>query len=90
MRSIWNETATHTPFETLGGSVRTDVLIVGGGMAGVLCSHALRNAGVEHLLVEATRIGGITQDCMSLDDVPYIGRYSKSTPNVYFATGFNK
>ncbi len=30
------------------------------------------------------------QDCMTLDDVPYIGRYSKSTPNVYVATGFNK
>ena len=31
-----------------------------------------------------------TQDCMSLDDVPYIGRYSKGTPNLYVATGFNK
>lgn len=31
-----------------------------------------------------------TQDCMSLDGVPYIGRYSKALPNVYVATGFNK
>lgn len=31
-----------------------------------------------------------TQDCMSLDGVPYIGQYSKSTPDVYVATGFNK
>lgn len=31
-----------------------------------------------------------TQDCMSLDGVPYIGQYSRSTPNVYVATGFNK
>lgn len=30
------------------------------------------------------------QDCMSLDDVPYIGRYSKSTDKLYVATGFNK
>lgn len=30
------------------------------------------------------------QDCMSLDDIPYIGRYSKSTPNLYVASGFNK
>lgn len=30
------------------------------------------------------------QDCMSLDSVPYIGRYSKGTPNLYVATGFNK
>ncbi|MBQ4602314.1 MAG: FAD-dependent oxidoreductase, partial [Clostridia bacterium] len=31
-----------------------------------------------------------TQDCMSLDSIPYIGQYSKSTPDIYVATGFNK
>lgn len=31
-----------------------------------------------------------TQDCMTLDEVPYIGPYSKSTQNLYVATGFNK
>ncbi len=31
-----------------------------------------------------------TQDCMSLDGVPYIGQYSKTTPNLYVATGFQK
>lgn len=31
-----------------------------------------------------------TQDCMTLDDVPYIGQYSKSTPGIYVASGFNK
>lgn len=31
-----------------------------------------------------------TQDCMSLDKIPYIGLYSKNTPNIYVATGFNK
>ncbi|MBR6335899.1 MAG: FAD-dependent oxidoreductase, partial [Clostridia bacterium] len=30
------------------------------------------------------------QDCMSLDDIPYIGKYSKSTNNFYVASGFNK
>ena len=30
------------------------------------------------------------QDCVSLDDIPYIGNYSKNTPNLYTATGFNK
>ena len=30
------------------------------------------------------------QDCMSLDGVPYIGRYSARTENLYVATGFNK
>jgi len=30
------------------------------------------------------------QDCMSLDSVPYIGKYYENTPNLYTATGFNK
>lgn len=30
------------------------------------------------------------QDCMSLDHMPYIGKYSKKSNNVYVATGFNK
>ena len=31
-----------------------------------------------------------TQDCMTLDGVPYIGRYSRNTPDLFVATGFNK
>ena len=31
-----------------------------------------------------------TQDCMSLDHVPYIGRYSARTPDLFVAAGFNK
>ncbi|HWT73578.1 MAG TPA: FAD-dependent oxidoreductase [Mobilitalea sp.] len=30
------------------------------------------------------------QDCMTPDSIPYIGRYSAKTPNIYVATGFNK
>ena len=31
-----------------------------------------------------------TQDCMSLDGIPYIGRYSNNTEDMYVAAGFNK
>jgi len=31
-----------------------------------------------------------TQDCMSLDSVPYIGKYYGNTSNMYVLTGFNK
>lgn len=31
-----------------------------------------------------------TQDCMSLDGIPYIGRYSKNKSDIFVATGFNK
>ena len=30
------------------------------------------------------------QDCITIDEMPYIGQYSKNTPNLYVATGFNK
>ncbi|MGN0506078.1 MAG: FAD-dependent oxidoreductase [Lachnospiraceae bacterium] len=30
------------------------------------------------------------QDCMTLDGVPYIGRYAQSKPNWYVSTGFGK
>lgn len=30
------------------------------------------------------------QDCMTLDGIPYIGRYGKHTESLYVATGFNK
>ncbi len=33
---------------------------------------------------------GATQDCMTLDGVPYIGQYAKPTPQLYVASGFNK
>lgn len=31
-----------------------------------------------------------TQDCMTLDGIPYIGHYTSDTPNLYVATGFGK
>lgn len=31
-----------------------------------------------------------TQDCMTLDGIPYIGRYSKQLPDCFVATGYNK
>lgn len=31
-----------------------------------------------------------TQDCISLDKIPYIGEFSNLMPNVYVATGFKK
>lgn len=31
-----------------------------------------------------------TQDCMTLDEIPYIGHFTSDTPNMYIATGFQK
>lgn len=63
MQSLWSVTAQPPAFEPLDGDTQTDVLVIGGGIAGILCAYHLRRAGVNCLLVEADRIcGGITKD----------------------------
>lgn len=50
-------------FESLSGDAKTDVLIIGGGICGILCAYFLKNAGVDCLLVEANRLAsGITKN----------------------------
>lgn len=43
-----------------------------------------------HYLHATVKARWATQDCMTLDHIPYIGPYSKNTPDWYVATGFNK
>ena len=63
MGSLWKKTARMPGFPTLEGDARTDVLIIGGGLAGLLCAWKLEQAGVDYLLVEAERVaGGVTGD----------------------------
>ncbi|MBS6475778.1 MAG: FAD-binding oxidoreductase, partial [Clostridiales bacterium] len=63
MNSLWSETAELPRFEQLKKDIRTDVLIIGGGMAGLLCAYKLKQAGVDCVLAEASRIcSGITKN----------------------------
>jgi len=63
MGSVWEKDVARVSFDLLEGDKHTDVLIVGGGIAGVLCAYVLRNAGIDCMLVEVGRIcGGITKD----------------------------
>lgn len=61
MNSIWTDSVKRESFKPLDKSIKTDVLIIGGGMAGILCAYMLKNAGVDCALVEAKQIcEGIT------------------------------
>lgn len=63
MHSIWTEQVTLPQFEPLRGDARAVVLVIGGGMAGLLCARLLTDAGVDCALAEAdTLCGGVTQN----------------------------
>ena len=60
MRSIWTQGVELPRFAPLRGDLRTDVLVVGGGLAGILCAWRLARGGVDCALVEAGRLCGGT------------------------------
>lgn len=63
MESIWSATVQLPHFPTLEEEIHTDVLVIGGGMAGLLCAHKLQRAGVDCVVAEAKTIaGGITKN----------------------------
>lgn len=78
MESIWQETKLPA-FPRLRGDVHTDVLIIGGGSR-----TGRKNGNWAELRAfarahypRAREVGfWAAQDCMSLDQMPYIGQYS--------------
>ena len=60
--SIWTEAYKECvpKFEAQAGDRKIDVLIIGGGIAGILCAYKLKEAGVDCLLIEKDRILGKT------------------------------
>lgn len=64
MNSLWMEDAQPDRSSvTLSGNLEADTVIVGGGLAGILCAYMLGERGVDCVVVEAKRIGmGITRN----------------------------
>ncbi len=62
-KSVWSASSAPPDFKRLKTDINTEVLIIGGGIAGILCAYMLKQAGVDYVLVEADRIcSGITKD----------------------------
>lgn len=63
MDSVWTQETRLPRFRRLRGELRTDVLVIGGGLTGLLCAHRLKQMGVETVLVEADTVcGGVTKN----------------------------
>ena len=62
-KSVWTENVDLPEFESLSGDAKTDVLIIGGGLCGIMCAYYLEQAGVDYILVEGNKIAsGITKN----------------------------
>ena len=55
INSVWAQEEL-PPFPKLKQDTKTDVLIIGGGMAGLLCAYRLQQNGVDCMLIEADRL----------------------------------
>lgn len=60
MKSIWQDSVSMPGFPQLKGDAKTDVLVIGGGIAGLLTAYFLQQRGVPYILVEKGKICGGT------------------------------
>lgn len=62
-QSVWTDEVKLPTFKTMEGDVKTGILIIGGGMAGLLCAYELKNRGIDYMLIEKDAIAqGITKN----------------------------
>lgn len=52
MASVWQCHSPVARFPALAGDIRTDVLVIGGGLAGLLTAYSLQQKGIQTVLVE--------------------------------------
>lgn len=63
MNSLWENIPKYSRFESLNQDLKTDVLIIGGGITGISCAYLLHQADVPYALVEAETVcSGITKN----------------------------
>lgn len=55
MNYLWKDNLTPPEFPRFEGNTKTDVLVIGGGMAGVLCAAQLKKSGVDCILTEGEK-----------------------------------
>ena len=92
MKSVWSMETKASEFESLKGDIKTDVLIIGGGITGLLCAYMLKSAGVDCVLAEADKIcSGITKNTTAKITYQHgliynemINRFGADTARLYF------
>lgn len=96
MQSVWSESIKneqHKRIPMLEQDIKTDVLVIGGGMAGILTAYRLQQAGVKCVVAEAETVGGgITKNTTAKVTAQHgliyskiIGRQGVEAAKSYFA-----
>lgn len=91
-KSLWHIDSKLPSYDSLRGDIKTDVLIIGGGICGLLCGYFLKQSGINCVVAEANRIasgtsGNTTAKITSLHGVIYSDLIEKSgldTAQKYF------
>lgn len=94
MDAIWEQVQLPR-FPNVRGNIKTDVLIVGGGLTGLLCAWRLKQAGIEYVLIEADRIccrttGHTTAKITSQHGLVFdkiLRRYGPEIAKIYYDAG---
>lgn len=92
MESIWQHGREIPAFPALSGDIRTDVLVIGGGMAGLLTAYRLHQKGIGTVLVDMGRIcsgttAGTTAKLTAQHGFLYykiVKRYGESYAQMYY------
>lgn len=81
-KSPWEESSLMPEFPTLSEDIKTDVLIIGGGICGILCAYFLKEAGVDCVLAEGNKIlSGTTKNTTAKITIQHGLIYSKLIKN---------
>ena len=92
MKSVWNDDIEKLKFNQLEQDIKTDVLVIGGGICGILCAYMLKQAGVDCVLAEADKIcAGITNSTTAKITLQHgliydkiINKYGKERAYLYY------
>ena len=85
-RSLRSQASEHGELIFVGGEHHK----TGQGIETVKHYEALTDFANELYAVEDIPYRWSTQDCMTLDGLPYVGHFTSKTPNLYIATGYGK
>ncbi len=92
MKSLFAATCAMPRFEALKEDIKTDVLVIGGGITGILTATLLREAGVQAVLCEAERLcsgqtGNTTAKITAMHGFIYgdiLGRYGRERTRAFY------